>query len=303
MLAGLVILAGCDFEDFADSQRYTEDFHHTYELKSGGRLSVENFNGPVEIYGWDKNQVEIHGTKYASTKDNLATLKVEISNSPDSVSIRTLRPDGSMRRGNMGAKYRVHVPSKTALERVVTSNGPLRVDQMEGGGRLRTSNGPVRLFKFRGDIEVDTSNGPVELTDFSGAAVLHTSNGPVSASGVKGRLEVTTSNGPVNVALTEADLNRPVKLRTSNGPVTLRLEGVKGAEVSAVTSNGPITVKLGPGTGARVKAATSNASVSTDFSLSNVVTQSKTKLDGTIGSGGPLLDLTTSNGSIRILKN
>jgi hypothetical protein len=31
-------------------------------------------------------------------------------------------------------------------------------------------------------------------------------------------------------------------------------------------------------------------------------TKSKTELEGTIGSGGPTLDLSSSNGSIKILK-
>ena len=33
-------LAGCDFVDMMDSQRYTEDFRQTHKLKSGGRLEL-----------------------------------------------------------------------------------------------------------------------------------------------------------------------------------------------------------------------------------------------------------------------
>jgi len=66
--AALLALAGCDIDEaFADSQRFTEDFHHSYALKSGGRFELESFNGSVEISGWDQDKVEINGTKYAST--------------------------------------------------------------------------------------------------------------------------------------------------------------------------------------------------------------------------------------------
>ena len=124
MLAGLVILAGCDFEEFADSQRYTEDFHHTYELKSGGRLSVENFNGPVEIYGWDKNQVEIHGTKYASTKDNLATLKerkkveLEIAQLDQQIEAIKSPPKPEPKLSPMEERAKRHAESEARLDKL-----------------------------------------------------------------------------------------------------------------------------------------------------------------------------------------
>src|SRR5579885_502067 len=65
LLPGLLALAGCDIEDFAASERSTTDFHYSYALKSGGRLSLENFNGSVEITGWDQETVDISGAKYA----------------------------------------------------------------------------------------------------------------------------------------------------------------------------------------------------------------------------------------------
>jgi hypothetical protein len=100
-LAGTLLLAGCDLDVIADSERYTEDFHHTYPLKPGGRLAIENFNGSVEISGWTENSIEINGTKYGASRDMLDAIKIDISASPDSISVRTIRP--SIRHGNMGA--------------------------------------------------------------------------------------------------------------------------------------------------------------------------------------------------------
>lgn len=66
--AALLLLAGCDIEEaLADSQKYTEDFHFVHAMKPGARIEVEAFNGSVEIYGWDQEQVEINGTKHASS--------------------------------------------------------------------------------------------------------------------------------------------------------------------------------------------------------------------------------------------
>jgi DUF4097 and DUF4098 domain-containing protein YvlB len=294
-------LAGCDFDDWGSSQRFTEDFHHTYPLEPGGRLTLENLNGPVEIYGWNKNEVEIHGTKYAARREWLDAMRIDIAPSSDRIEVRTIRPSGE-RRGNMGARYRIHVPERTRLDRITTSNGGIRVESVNGDARLRTSNGGVRLAEFSGMVEAETSNGPIDLNGFDGGAVLRTSNGAIKASGVRGTFEATTSNGPIEASVEDIESSRPLRAKTSNGPVRLKIARLKNNDVIAQTSNGPITLTLPPGTSARLKAGTSNSSVDCDFDLTNTVTRSKTRIDGTIGSGGPLLDLSTSNGPIRVLR-
>ena len=67
LAAGLLGLAGCDIDDLdiGGSERSSQDFHYSYPMQPGGRLSVENFNGSVEISGWDQDTVDISGTKYA----------------------------------------------------------------------------------------------------------------------------------------------------------------------------------------------------------------------------------------------
>jgi len=297
----MLALAGCEWEEIAPSNRYKEDFSYTYDMKPGGRLDVENFNGAVEIYGWDKNSIEIQGSKYASTKVLLDSLRIDVTPSPEAVRIRTVRP--SERRGNMGARYIIHVPRRTALDRIISSNGALRIDGIEGLARVKTSNGPVRALNLHGDLDATTSNGAVELQEFQGAAVVATSNGPVRASGVRGHFEATTSNGPVDVELADLKSDRPVKVRSSNGPVRISLAGSKGPDVYASTSNGPITVKLPSNAAARVKAVTSNSSIASEFDVAAEGAQTKTRIEGSIGGGGSLLDLSTSNGSIKLVKN
>src|SRR4051812_32958253 len=52
LMATAAILTSCDIEDigsFGDSHAYRKDFHYSYALKPGGRLSLESFNGQVEI--------------------------------------------------------------------------------------------------------------------------------------------------------------------------------------------------------------------------------------------------------------
>jgi len=295
-----MLLAGCeDWGDWGgDSGRYKEDFAYNYTLKPGGRLYVESLNGAVEVMGWDQDKVEITGTKYASTESTLQALRIDIVTTDDSIRVRTVTPSGH--RGGMGAKYTLHVPRKTEIERIVTSNGRITVDDIDSAARLKTSNGSVRVNRTNGNLDVETSNAGVELTAHNGPAVVHTSNGSIKADGVRGFLDATTSNASINARLTDPEPGKPVKLESSNGSITVEVASYKANEIRASTSNAGITLKVPHSVNAQLRARTSNGSIQTDFDVNVRGTMSKNSMEGTIGSGGPMLELETSNGTIRL---
>ncbi len=294
----LLFLAGCDLEDLGSSDRFTADFH--YGSLKATRLSVENFNGSIEIASWDQDSIDISGVKYAGTAELRDAMKIDVAATGDTLHVRTVRP--SERRGNMGAKYVIKVPRKIELDRISSSNGSIRVNDIEGGARLRSSNGGIHVINTKGNVDAQTSNGNVEVQDLQGSAVLKTSNGRVHAEGVKGTLEAETSNGGINVHLTKAEAGRPVKLDTSNGSIDLTIDSANQNDVYASTSNAGITVHMPPSIGARLRAHTSNGAISSDFEVQVQGQISKHSLEGTIGSGGPVLDLSTSNGGIHLVK-
>jgi DUF4097 and DUF4098 domain-containing protein YvlB len=298
LAAALLGLAACDFEDLGGFERYQKDFHYSYPLKSGGKLAVETFNGSVEVSGWDQETVDISGTKYARSPGAADSLQISIDNSPDSVSIRVIRP--SERPSNTGARFVIKIPRTAILDRITTSNGAIRALDGSGPARLRTSNGLVRVQGLRGSLDAQTSNGAVELLDIDGDARAHTSNGHVHTEGLRGSLEAITSNGGIDARLARAD--RSVHLESSNGHVELTLPANSTSDVRASTSNSGITLHLPYQVNARLSARTSNGSVSSDFELRMQGEFSKNRMEGTIGNGGPLIDLSTSNGSIRLLK-
>jgi hypothetical protein len=256
--AASVFLASCDEVLDGAWNRVQEDFHYSYPLTAGGRIEVENQNGSIDISGWDQNTVDISGTKYADRPERLRDLRIEVSNTPNSVSVRTTPPSDHW--GNAGVRYSIRVPRRAELERIVSSNGPISVDSIDGSARLHTSNGRIRGSGITGALDAETSNGQIALTDLGGPATVH----------------------------------------TSNGAVELTFDMVR--EVRAGTSNGAITLRLPAGAGASVHARTSNSSISSDFDVTAHGFLSRHSLEGTIGSGGPLLDLSTSNGAIRILR-
>ncbi len=301
LAAAVLCLAACDIEDlqgWGDFQRYQRDFHYSYPLQAGGRLSVETFNGSVEVSGWDQNTVDISGVKYGPTQEQADSLKIEMDNTPSSVNIRVVRP--SVRRGNQGARFTIKVPRTAVLDRIVSSNGAIRTADGAGPARLRTSNGQIRVQDLKGSLDAETSNSSVELLDIDGDARIHTSNGHVRVEGLHGSLDASTSNSGINARIVEAA--KGVHVDTSNGSIDLNLPANYASDLRASTSNSSITVRVPTEPNARIVARTSNASINSDFDIKMAGSISKNHIEGTIGSGGALMDLGTSNGSIRLLR-
>ena len=294
-------LSGCVFVGDFDSDRFKEDFHKTFPLEPGGTVTIENSNGSIEIMGWEQNSVEVNGTKYASTKDLLDSLEVQMSGSPTSVRIRTTRPE--VHFGNAGVRYSLRVPKKVLLDHIASSNGAIRVEDLQGNASLRSSNGRIRVARVTGNVDAETSNGMIEVRDLDGNANLHTSNGAIDAETAKGTFEAHTSNGRIEARLQDPAAGRPLRLESSNGHIDLRIDGRLLPDVRARTSNSSLMVYLPAETNARVQARTTHGSVMSDFdSLRREGGRREQDLDGTIGSGGPLIELESTNGAIKVLR-
>jgi DUF4097 and DUF4098 domain-containing protein YvlB len=298
LAAGLLFLTACEFDNVEGMGRFNRDFHYNHELGAKGRVSVETFNGSVEISGWDQNTVDISGTKYGPTQQEADDLKVNVDTTPDSVSIRVSRPTD--RRNNRGASLVIKVPREALFDRITTSNGAIRTSDGHGPARLKTSNGQISVSRLRGTLDAETSNGPLELLDIDGDVVAHTSNGRIHAERLNGTFEAHTSNNGVQADFQRSD--RPIHVETSNGPVELTLPDGFSREVRVNTNNSAITLHLPLSVNAHVMARTNNSSISSDFELRMQGEFSKNHMDAMLGSGGALLDLSTSNGPIRLLK-
>jgi len=124
-----------------------------------------------------------------------------------------------------------------------------------------------------------------------------TRNGPASVENVRGEIDVQTSNGP----LTLRDLGGTVRARTSNGPLTISLIGSRwdGSGLEARTTNGPLTISVPDGYNARLEAGTTNGPVSLGFPIT-VVGRITRDIATELGSGGPTIRATTTNGPLSI---
>jgi DUF4097 and DUF4098 domain-containing protein YvlB len=226
----------------------------------------------------------------------LAEVKIEVSRTVSGVTIRTVPP--LERTGNTGARYQVRLPRQAFLELVKSTNGSVRVSSIDRPVNIRTTNGAVRVAEVKGDVSAVSTNGALECVAIEGRLFVRTTNGRVKVEEVRGALEASTTNGTILASVAEIRDARSLRLSTTNGSINLKLPQALRADVRASTSNGSIDVKIPAGANFNVSARTSSSSVRSDFSIEGEVT--KNRAEGKVGSGGPLLDLSTSNGGINL---
>jgi len=125
-----------------------------------------------------------------------------------------------------------------------------------------------------------------------------TVNGGIQASGIAADAEAHTVNGGVDI-----DAAGTARAETVNGGITAHLGRADwtGA-LKLKTVNGGIDVVMPEGLSADVKASTVNGDIQTDFPLTVTGRISRRKIEGTIGSGGRLLEMETVNGGIELRK-
>lgn len=142
----------------------------------------------------------------------------------------------------------------------------------------RSTNGDVELAGRFGEVKAGTTNGDIRLESVRGRADLSTTNGTIRAFDASGAINADTTNG--DVVLEMAELSDDIQADTTNGSIRLRLSGDPDARLVARTTNGSIRTDI-------------------PITIEGTV-NSRRRLEGKLGKGGPAISLETTNGSITI---
>lgn len=154
--------------------------------------------------------------------------------------------------------------------------------------------GKGRSDTHNNDVEVDFTVVVPPGVEFVGRTV----NGGVDALALSGLAEAYTVNGSITLETTGFG-----SASTVNGSIHARLgRGDWDGDMSFETVNGQIEVTLPASVSADVRANTVNGDITTDFPLTVRGRWGPRRLQGTIGDGGRLLQLSTVNGDMEIRK-
>lgn len=130
---------------------------------------------------------------------------------------------------------------------------------------------------------------------------LKTSNGSLALSDVRGQLRFAVTNGSVHLKRVAGDVSGT----TANGSIQAELAGGnwEGRQLELNAGNGSVTVAMPSYYSAHLLAETGNGRVQSDFPQAVTGELKSRRLDFNLGSGGPLIHITTGNGSVRLKRS
>jgi len=234
---------------FADVKE-TEEF--SFDIEDGGRLSLENVNGDIEITGGAGNSILVTAYKKAGTQEYLDKLKIEVDASDDYVRIETKHPK------NEGRWYKFGSDSSGSVSYVLTVPSGISLDE------ISTVNGDVDISAVSGNVKAETVNGDLDTSDLTANVKLETVNGGILAHfdtlGGDQRVSAEAVNGKIVLQL-PSDASARINAETVNGSIDaddFGLEAEKGfvgrdlngeigngdARISLDTVNGSIRIRM-----------------------------------------------------------
>jgi DUF4097 and DUF4098 domain-containing protein YvlB len=228
----------------------SEEFHQTYAITSGGRIELDNINGPVHISSWDRNDVKVDAIKRADTKERLDEAKIEIDSGKNYLSIRTKYPDHN-NNWNWGShnnpasvEYTLTVPRSASLDEIKLINGALDLTGISGEVRASCINGRLEAHDLSGRAKLSTINGRLD------ARFAQLSGQDVELNSVNGSLELTIpsdSNAEVDASTVSGGIGNDFGLHVNDHRFVghdLRGElGKGGSHIHLSDVNGRIEIR------------------------------------------------------------
>jgi hypothetical protein len=227
LLTGLLLFARTAAAD-------DQVFEKAYSMEGVSRVSVENVNGKIEAYAWDRPYLRVRAVKTAHggrAEETLRLTEIRVKKVGDEIQLETVNPRRRRLFGfldfgwhNAHVDYELHLPALAQA-------------------RLETCNGKVLAIGLGSALACDAVNGSIELRDVFGPVRATTVNGSVRVvfRGPLKESRVETVNGSVDVAFDRQSSIRYM-LETVNGRIegdfALAVEGKFGPKEARGTYNG-----------------------------------------------------------------
>ncbi|HLZ44424.1 MAG TPA: DUF4097 family beta strand repeat-containing protein [Gemmatimonadales bacterium] len=198
------------------------------------------------------------------------------------------------RSDSIAITARIQVNARSQDDADAIARG-IKIEASDGTIRATGGSGPfgrhqgwsvsfVVMVPRRTDLTLSTQNGPLSVEDVTGRMDLQTQNGPLSISGVGGNVHASAQNGPLSVDLQGSRWDgEGLDAETQNGPADLRIPDNYNAKIEFGTINGPMDL---------------------DFPLTVTISgRVRNRITTTLGNGGPLIRVVTTNGPMTIRKS
>ena len=243
---------------------FAEEWTKSYQVSNTPTLHVDTNDASIEVTHGVSNTIY---AKVIADGISIGGSGVRITEHQDAdkVDLQVHIPNDWGFHFNMhrGVRVEIQVPPQSALD-------------------LHSGDGHISVNGISGQARLDTGDGHIDVQNFSGALHGHTGDGHMTIDGTFTELDLRSGDGHVDLTVRPGSkLSSGWLIHTSDGRVEAKLPQDLACELYAHTGDGHIQLDL-------------------PVTVSGSIEHSRVR--GKVNGGGPLLEISTGDGSIRIGK-
>jgi hypothetical protein len=307
---GRPVLAVIALVALAAGARYERVIRKQFASGPGRRVIVLHRYGSIEAVGSTApgsvtaRVVVTAGSEPAARRFGDA-IDVSVESGEDSAIIATVHPCGAEPGPDLSYEVNLalDVPARALLD-CRNSFGDVRLEAMTGGSFVSNRYGFVEAERCRqvevenryGDVRLFDVEGPAEIDNEFGNVVLRRTRGRVSVENRYGRVDAEGPNGDVHITnrfgsvLARQGQGR-LAIANRYGRVAAWVDDPDLARLDLVSELGRVELNLLAGLPARVGGMTRSGAIVTRLPLRVVSESSEQSVAGSIGQGGPAIEL------------
>lgn len=264
----------------------------SFQVTGQPELVLDTFDGSIEIHSWDRDVVEVEVEKRAMEQNLIDEIKVSAEQTGNKIVLKVTGPQERTRGITIGthispsARLRVAVPRLTMLQ-ATSGDGSISVEEISGTISLQTQDGSIRAVRLIGDIHVRSGDGSIRMEKIEGRLDLETTDGSIVLEAKPTMLHARTADGTIRLRIDSgAAMTDDWDVTTGDGSVTLTLPANFDAELDAESADGSVRA--------------SHPGIRTEERPGGDRQERRRSLKATMGQGGKVLRVRTSDGSVRI---
>lgn len=185
-----------------NSLRLVERDTKNFPVTGTPQISLETFDGYITVYGWDKQEVQLSISKRAASEQQMRGIQLRTVQNNSVISVTASfdpkfeRREGGVNFVNALVNLEVYVP-RSSLVRLVSGDGRLELDGVNGNLDLTTGDGWIDVRDARGRLNAKTGDGRIQVENFDGDVEARTGDGRIILNGRFAQLAARTASGSI----------------------------------------------------------------------------------------------------------
>jgi len=295
----------------------------TFQMKSGGSITIIGDEGTIKISSWDKQEVYLKITKRVWDRNSrraeeiMENLEVEIEHSDNRLYIREIDVHEHFRFSNIfhSDKWRRHSEHQVDYDLKVPREINLKIENDEGNVEISEITGSLRLRLDEGDVILkNLESSKIDVVVDEGDLVCKNARGASSTLFVnidEGSVRLSDCEfATIDLESDEGDfiLNGLVikngDLQSDEGDIEADFSLLADGRCKMRTDEGDIFILVPEDFNAQLRFQAREGRIRTDFPVSvKRWGDEGEKLDDVLGEGSARLSVSTEEGNITLKKN